>query len=96
LRSKLLARSVWILIQHGLNVVVVRLKQRPHLLLLFRSQLEIFRKAGKFLVDRLGRMNTLKLVTLGGLCPTVLSCAKTSHAHYEHSSIGKRERLISH
>ena len=31
---------------------MVLLKQRPDLLLLFRRQLQIFRKAGKFLVDR--------------------------------------------
>jgi hypothetical protein len=42
---------------------VVLLKQRPDLLLLFGSQLQIFRKPSKFLVDRLRRMDMLKLLT---------------------------------
>jgi hypothetical protein len=53
LRAKLLPRSVRILVEQSLNPVVVRVKQRPDLLLLFRSQLQIFREPGKFLVDRL-------------------------------------------
>jgi hypothetical protein len=42
---------------------MVLLEQRPDLLLLFRSQLQIFRKLSKFLVDRLRRMDMLKLLT---------------------------------
>ncbi len=53
---------------------MVFLKQRPDLLLLFRSQLQIFCQASKFLVDRLRRMDMLKLLTRGGLLrPIVLS-----------------------
>jgi hypothetical protein len=63
LRTKLLPRSVRILIEQRLNLIVVLIKQRPNLLLLFRSQLQIFRKPGKFLVDRLRRMDLLKLLT---------------------------------
>src|SRR6266446_3753068 len=63
LRSKLLSRSFRILIDQRLNPIVVLLKQRPDLLLLFRSQLQILRKASKFLVDRLRRMDMLKLLT---------------------------------
>jgi hypothetical protein len=63
LRTELLARSVRILIEQSLNPIVVLLKQRPDLLLLFRSQRQIFRKASKFLVDRLRRMDMLKLLT---------------------------------
>jgi hypothetical protein len=63
LRSKLLARSCRILIEECLNPIMVLLKQRPDLMLLFRSQLQIFRKPSKFLVDRLRRMDTLKLRT---------------------------------
>ena len=37
LRSKLLPRSCRIFIEHCLNLIVVLLKQRPDLLLLFRS-----------------------------------------------------------
>ena len=62
LRTKLLPRSFWILIEQRLNPIVVLLKQRPDLPLLFRSQLQIFRKASKFLVDRLRRMDMLKLL----------------------------------
>jgi hypothetical protein len=62
LRTKLLPRRCRILIEQRLNPVMVLLKQRPDLLLLFRSQLQIFRKASKFLVDRLRRMNMLKLL----------------------------------
>jgi hypothetical protein len=63
LRTELLPRSCRILIEQRLNPIVVLLKQRPDLLLLFRSQLQIFRKPGKFLVDRLRRMDMLKLLT---------------------------------
>jgi len=59
---KLLPRSCRILIQHRLNPIMVLLKQRPDLLLLFRGQLQILRKASKFLVDRLRRMDMLKLL----------------------------------
>jgi hypothetical protein len=51
LRSKLLPRCCRILIEQRLNLIVVLLKQRPDLVLLFRSQLQIFRKASQFLVD---------------------------------------------
>jgi hypothetical protein len=42
---------------------MVSLKQQADLLLLFGSQLQILRKASKFLVDRLRRMDMLKLLT---------------------------------
>jgi hypothetical protein len=74
LRTKLLPRGCWILIEQRLNPIMVLLKQRLDLLLLFRSQLQIFRKASKFLVDRLRRMDMLKLLTRRGLLyPIVLS-----------------------
>jgi hypothetical protein len=63
LRTEILARSCGILIEQRLNPVMVLLKQRPDLLLLFRSQLQIFSKASKFLVDGLRRMDVLKLLT---------------------------------
>jgi len=63
LRSKLLPRSCRLLIEQCLNFIVVLLKERPDLLLLFRSQLQIFRKLSKFLVDRLRRIDMLKLLT---------------------------------
>jgi hypothetical protein len=63
LRTELLPRRARILIEQRLNVVVVLLKQSSHLLLLSRSQLQIFRKASKFLVDGLRRMDVLKLLT---------------------------------
>jgi hypothetical protein len=62
LRTKLLPRSFRILVEQRLNLVVVLFKQRPHLLLLFRSQLQIFRKPSKFLADRLRRMDMLMLL----------------------------------
>ena len=49
LLSKLLPRSARILIEQHLNLIVVFLKQSPDLPLLFRSQLQIFREARKFL-----------------------------------------------
>jgi hypothetical protein len=61
--AKLLPRRCRILIEQRLNPVVVLLKQGPDLLLLFRSQLQILRKLSKFLVDRLRRMDMLKLLT---------------------------------
>jgi hypothetical protein len=63
LRTQLLARSFRILIEQRLNLIVVLVKQRPDLLLLFPSQLQIFREASKFLIDRLRRMDMLKLLT---------------------------------
>jgi hypothetical protein len=44
LKRKLLPRSVRIPVEQRLNLVRVLLKQRPDLLLLFRSQLQIFCK----------------------------------------------------
>jgi hypothetical protein len=63
LRTNLLPRSCRILIEQGLNPIMVLVKQRPDLLLLFWSQLQILCKASKFLVDRLRRMDMLKLLT---------------------------------
>ncbi|HXO39028.1 MAG TPA: hypothetical protein VN872_10335, partial [Candidatus Acidoferrum sp.] len=65
--SEFLPRRFRILIEQRLNSVVVVLRHRQDLLLLLRSQLQIFREASKFLVDRLGRMDTLKLVMRWGL-----------------------------
>jgi hypothetical protein len=62
LRIKLLPRNCRIFIEQRLNPIVVLIKQRPDLLLL-RSQLQIFRKASKSLVNRLRRMDMLKLLT---------------------------------
>ena len=43
-----------------------------------RSQLQVFCKVSKFLVDRLRGMDMLKLLTRRGLfCPVVLSCGCT-------------------
>jgi hypothetical protein len=97
LRTKLLPRRVRILIEQRLNLIVMLVEQRPNLLLLFRGQLQIFRKASKFLVDRLRRMDLLKLLTRWGLlCPIILSYGKASHSEHEHNPIGKREKSISH
>jgi hypothetical protein len=63
LRAEILARSIRILIEQHLNPIVVLLKQRPDLLLLYRSQSQVFRKPSKFLIDGLRRMNMLKLLT---------------------------------
>jgi len=71
--------------------------ERPDLLLLFRSLLQIFRKASKFLVDRLWRMDVLKLLARGGLLyPVVLSYGGTGHSEDEHTPICKCERPIAH
>lgn len=42
LRGKILPRSGWVLIEHGLYLVVMVLKQGPDLVLLFGSQFQIF------------------------------------------------------
>jgi hypothetical protein len=63
LRTELLPRNCRILIEQRLNLIVVLVKQRADLLLLFWSQLQIFCKARKFLVDRLRRMDMVKLLT---------------------------------
>ena len=51
LRTKLLSRGCRILIERRRNLIVVLLKQRPNLLLPFRSQLQILCKLSKFLGD---------------------------------------------
>jgi hypothetical protein len=95
--TKLLPRSCRVLIEERLNPVMVLLKQGPNLLLLFGSQLQILRKASKLLVDRLWRMDILKLLTRRGLpCPIVLSYGGTCHSEHAHKPICKRERSISH
>ena len=78
LRTELLPRSCRILIEQRLNPIMVLHEQRPDLLPLFRSQLQIFRKHSKFLVDRLRCMDMLKLLTRRGLLyPIVLSYGRT-------------------
>ena len=95
LRIKLVSRNCRILVEQRLNPIMVLLKQRPDLLLLFPTQLQIFRKASKFLVDRLRRMNMLKLLTRRGLLsPILLSYGRTGHPEHEHNPIYKRERSI--
>ena len=74
LRTKLLPRCCRTLIEERLNLILVLLEQRPDLLLLFRSQLQVFCKVSKLLVDRLRCMDMLKLLTRRGLlCRIVLS-----------------------
>jgi hypothetical protein len=63
LRSKLLPRKCRVFVEQGLNLIMMLLKKRPDLLLLLRSQLQIFSKASKLLVDRLRSMDMLKLST---------------------------------
>jgi hypothetical protein len=63
LRTNLLPRGFRIPIEQCLNSVVV-LKQRPDPLLLFWSQLQIFCEAGKFLVNRLWRVDMLKVLAV--------------------------------
>jgi len=97
LRTELLPRSCRILIEQRLNPIVVLIEQRPDLLLLFRRQLQIFRKSSKFLVDRLRRMDLLKLLARWGLLDSiVLSYNKDSDSEHEHHLTGKREKSISH
>jgi hypothetical protein len=97
LRTELLPRSCRILIEQRLNLVVVLVEQRPDLLLLFGSQLQIFRQSSKFLVDRSRPMDVLKLLTSRGLLgPISLSHGMTSDSKQEHNSTGKRKRSIWH
>jgi hypothetical protein len=96
LRSKLRPRRFRIFIEQRLNPIVVLLKQRPHLLLLLRSQLQIFRQASKFLVNRLWRMDTLKLFTGRGplraiFLSYVLSYGSAGHSEREDNPTGKGE-----
>ena len=94
-RTEFLARRVRIFIEQRLNPVVVFLEQSLDRLLLFRSQPQFFRKTSKFLVDRLRRVDTLKLLACRGLlCPMVLSCGETGRSEHEHNPIGKRQRSI--
>ena len=62
LRRELLARDSRILVEQCLDLVLVFLKQRPDLLLLFRGQFEVFGQMGEFLIDRAGTMNRPKLL----------------------------------
>jgi hypothetical protein len=95
LRTKFLSRIRRVLIEQRLDIVMVLLKQRPNLLLLFRRQLEIFREASKFLIDRLWRMDMLELLTRCGLlCPIILSDGGTGHCDREHNSTCKCDESI--
>src|SRR6202167_5272978 len=97
LRTKLLPRSCRILIEQRLNLIVVLLEQRPDLLLLLRSQLQVFCKVSKLLVDRLRCMDMLKLLTRRGLfCPVVLSYGGSGNSEHEHNPVCKRGGSISH
>ena|GEM_PF-5359991 len=96
LRTKLLPRSFRILIEQRLNPIVVLLKKRPNLALLFRSQLQIFRKASKFLVDRLRRVDMLQLLTRRGLLFSILGYGKTGHCEHEHKPVCNSETPMSH
>jgi hypothetical protein len=97
LRSKILPRRGRILIEERLNPVMVLLKQRTDLPLLFRSQCQIFREAGQLLVDRLRCMDMLKLLTRRGLrCLIVLSCGRSGHSEQEPNPISDREKSLSH
>src|SRR3984885_13746251 len=97
LRTELLPRRVRILIEQRLNPVVVLLKQRPDLLLLLRSQLQVLCKVSKLLVDRLRCVDMLQLLTRRGLlCPVVLSYGRARNSEHEHNPICKRGRSISH
>jgi len=64
--------------------------------LLFRSQLQIFRQVRKFLIDRLRPIDMLKLLARGGRLPIFLSYDKTSHPEYDRNAIYKGESSISH
>jgi hypothetical protein len=97
LRTELLPRSVRILIEQRLNPVMVLFKKRPDLLLLFRSQFEIFREAGKFLVNRLRRMDILKLLARRGLLPHILlGYGRPGHSEDKRYPISKRESSTTH
>jgi hypothetical protein len=89
--TKLLPRSSRILIEQRLNPIVVLLKRRPNLLLLFCGQLQIFRKVSEFLVDRLRRVDLLKVLTRRGLLCCFLGHGRTNYAQHQHNSIGKRK-----
>lgn len=76
--TKLLSRGFWILIEQRLNLVVVLLKQNSDLVLLWLSQLQILCQSSQLLVDRLRRMDMLKLLTRRGLLYfTVLSYGRS-------------------
>ncbi len=97
LGSKVLPRRGRILIEERLNPVMVLLKQRTDLPLLFRSQCQILREAGKFLVDRSRCMDMLKLLTRRGLrCLIVLSRGRSGHSEQESNPISNREKSLSH
>jgi hypothetical protein len=70
--TKLLPRSSRSLIENRLNPIVVLLKQRLNLLLLFSGQPKVFRKVSEFLVDRLRRVDLLKLLTRRALLSALI------------------------
>lgn len=97
LRTKLLPRSCRVLIEQRLDLIVVLLKQGPDLLLLFHSQLQVFCKVSKLLVDRLRFMDMLKLLTRRRLfCPVVLSYGRAGNSEDEQNSVCNRDKSISH
>ena len=80
-----------------MNPVMVLLKHRTDLPLLFRSQWQIFREAGRLLVDRSRCMDMLNLLPRRGLrCLIVLSSGRSGHAEQEPNPISNREESLSH
>ena len=63
LRGKVLAGRFGISVEQGLNFIVVLLKERTDLLLLLRSQLQVFGELRELLIDGLRRVDTLQLLT---------------------------------
>ena len=75
----------------------VAVRETPDSLLLFRGQLQVLGKVGKFLVDRLSCMDMLKLLTRRGLLSAImLSYGTARNCETQHQSIHERERSISH
>ena len=96
LRRKLLPRSVRILVEQRLNLVMVLVKQRPDLPLLFRSQLQTFCKVNELLIDRAVWTCCSCSRAVGCCPPIVLSYVRTGHSKHEHSLICKGKTSISH
>jgi len=69
------------LIEQRLNPGMVLLKQKPDLLLLFRSQLQIFRKSSKFPASSIAAYGYAEAAdALKAAVPIVLSCGRTGHS----------------
>ena len=87
LRTQILTRSIWILVEERLNLVMVLLKQGPDLFPLVRGEFQIFSQVIEFLINQPRTVDRRAcLIRLLRLRSVFLSYNNTGHCQREHGS----------